>query len=81
MSKKSTRESDVPAKVIKDGINVYSKELATLTLTLTLNSCLEKELFPGELKIADASPIFKKNEDLNKENYEPVNILFHMPKV
>lgn len=79
MSKKSTRESDVPAKVIKDGINVYSKELATLTLTL--NSCLEKELFPGELKIADASPIFKKNEDLNKENYEPVNISFHMPKV
>lgn len=45
MSKKSTRESDVPAKFIKVGINVCSKELATLTLTLTLNSCLEKELF------------------------------------
>lgn len=81
MSKKSTRESDVPAKFIKVGINVCSKELATLTLTLTLNSCLEKELFPGKLKIADASPIFKKDEDLNKENYEPVSILSHMPKV
>ena len=79
MSKKSTRESDVPAKVIKVGINVYSKELATLTLTL--NSCLEKELFPGKLKIADASPIFKKDEDLNKENYESVSILSHMLKL
>ena len=44
-----------------DSINVYSKELATI-----INSCLEKGVFPDELKIADVSPIFNKDEDLNK---------------
>ena len=32
------------------------------------------------MKLADVSPVFKKDDDLNKENYRPVSILSHMSK-
>ena len=38
-------------------------------------------LFPNELKLADALPVFKKDDDLNKEKYRPASILSHMSKV
>ena len=50
-------------------------------MTTIINSSLEKELFPDELKIADAPFIWKKDEDFNKGNCEPVIILSHMSKV
>ena len=46
-----------------------------------INNCLRDGLFPNELKLADVSPVFKKDDDLNKENYRPVSILSHMSKV
>ena len=32
------------------------------------------------MKLADVSPVFKNDDDLNKEYYRPVSILSHMPK-
>ena len=55
---------------------MYTKELTTI-----ISNCLKDGLFPNELKLADVSPVFKKNDDLNKENYRPVSILSHMSKV
>ena len=43
---------------------IYLKDL-----TCFVNDCLEKRVFPDELKLADVSPIFKKVESLEKENY------------
>ena len=36
---------------------------------------------PDELKLADVSPIFKKNDDLDNENYRALSILCHVSKV
>ena len=41
-----------------------------------MNDC-----FPDDLKAAEASPIFKKNDDLQKENFRPVSVLPRMSKV
>ena len=41
----------------------------------------ENGCFPGELKLAEVSPIFRKNEDVDKENYRPVCTLSHVSKV
>ena len=70
-SKKATRKGDIPAKILKDSLSVYTKELTTI-----INNCLKDGLFPNELKLADVSPVFKKDDDLNKENYRPVGIRF-----
>ena len=71
-SKKATRKGDIQAKILKNSINAYLSELIIL-----INNCL----FPDYLKIADITPIFKKEDSLNKENYQPVSILPHLSKV
>ena len=75
-SKKVTNKGDIPEKIVKDSLSVYTKELTTI-----INNCLKDGLFPNELKLADVSPVFKKDDDLNKENYRPVSIHSHMSKV
>ena len=37
--------------------------------------------FSDNHKLADISPIFKKEDSFKKENYRPVSILPHMSKV
>ena len=55
---------------------MYTKELTNI-----ITNCLKDGLSPTELKLADVSPVFKKGDDLNKENYRPGSILSHMSKV
>ena len=40
------------------------------------NGCI-----PDELKAAEVTPIFNKNDDLYKENYKPVSVLPHVSQV
>ena len=75
-SKKATRKGDITAKILKGSLSAYTKELTTI-----INNCLKDGLCLNELKLADVSPVFKKDDDLNKENYRPVSILSHMSKV
>ena len=41
----------------------------------------ENGCFPDDLKVAEVSSIFKKNNDLDTENYRPVSVLFNASKV
>ena len=50
-------------------------------ITNSINLSIEKDCFPGELKLAEVSPMFKKKDNLDKENYRPVSVLPHVPKV
>ena len=75
-SKKATRKGDIPAKILKNRINAYLSEL-----TILVNNCLKKEVFPDDLKLADITPIFKIEDSLYKENYRPVSILPHLSEV
>ena len=65
-SKKATRKGDVPAKILKNSINAYISEL-----TILINNHLKEGVFPDDLKLADITPIFKKED----KNYQPVSIL------
>ena len=50
-------------------------------ITNSINVSIEKGCFPEELTLAEVSPIFKKKDDLDKENYRPVSVLPHVSKV
>ena len=39
------------------------------------NMCVTASFFPSEMKLAEISPIFKKNDNLRKENYRSINLL------
>ena len=76
-NKKASREGDIPVNILKDAIDAYLP-----ILTKVINSSIEQNEFPNELKLADVIPIYKKKKDpLNKENYRPVSLLSHMSKV
>ena len=52
-----------------------------LLTTKIVNLSFENNCFPEDLKLAEVSPVFKKDDDLDKENYRLVNVVFHVPKV
>ena len=75
-TKKATKNGDIPAKILKKSVDIYIKEI-----TFIINDCLEKGIFPDDLKLADVSPTFKKKDSFKKETYRPVSILPNMSKV
>ena len=50
-------------------------------ITKIINLLFENGSFPDDLKRAEVSSSFKKNNDLDKENYRPASVLFNLPKV
>ena len=63
-SKKATRKSDIPAEILKNSINAYLPEL-----TILINNSLNKGVLPDDLKLAYITPIFKKEDSLNKASF------------
>ena len=47
----------------------------TPTLTKLFNTSIDENLFPADLKYANVSPIFKKDDITAKENYRSISIL------
>ena len=50
-------------------------------LTDCINDAINKGVFPDSLKIAKITPVHKKDELTDKENYEPVSVLPLLSKV
>ena len=75
-SKKATCLVAIPAKILKQVCDSYLP-----IITKIINENITEGTFPSELKLAEVSPVFKKLEYINKENYRPVSLLSHMSKV
>ena len=54
-SKRATRKSDIPPKILKNSIKAYLSEL-----TILISNWLKEGVFPDDLKLANITPIFKK---------------------
>ena len=73
---KSTGYDDIPPKVVK----MCSEELSCTWAEL-INNAFKCKIFPDDLKKAEISPIYKKKDDMMKDNYRPVSILSVFSKV
>ena len=73
---KATPVGDIPVDILK-----YTVDIHLPFITKIINVSFENGHFPDELKLAEVSPIFKKNNDLDKENYRSASILSHVLKV
>ena len=69
-SNKASRIEDILIKILKNSIHIYSEKLTNI-----FNECLINGKFPNTLKKIDVTPIFKKGNDNEKENYRPVSIM------
>ena len=73
---KGTPVGDITADMLKITLDIHLS-----LITKIINLSFENGCFPDDLKLAEVSPIFKKNNDLDKENYRPVSVLFNVSKV
>ena len=73
---KATPAGNIPAEMLKSTIAVHVSLLTKIINTSIRNGC-----FRDELRAAEVTPIFKKHDDLEKENYRPVSVLPHVSKV
>lgn len=73
---KSTGCDNIPPRMVK----LCAEELSS-TITESINSAIKNNQFPSDLKLADLVPLYKKADDMLKENYRPVSILPVFSKV
>ncbi len=73
---KATSYDNVPLKMVKICTEELSKTLAEL-----VNQAFTNNRFPEDMKKAEISPIFKKKDDMIKDNYRPISILAVFSKV
>ena len=73
---KPTTFNNIPVKVI-----VENKDMLSQFLTKIFNDLLLSGMFPDPLKMADITPVHKKDNASNKENYRPVSILPSISKI
>ena len=74
--KEACQESDIPVKIIKQNLGIVSNFVYN-----NQNNSLFRSIFPSYLKNANITPIFKKKDRANVENYRPVSILPNLSKV
>ena len=73
---KSSPLEAIPAKIIKDHEETFCQKIK-----IDFDKAIKNGIFPQNLKFADVSPVFKKNDKHSKENYRPVSVLSGMSKV
>ena len=67
---KSNINGSIPENVLKDACDTFIPYLTEI-----INSSFQNRNFPNELKLAEVTPVYKKRNCLNKENYRPVSVL------
>ena len=75
-SKKSGTHNDIPAKILKK-----CASLTAAVLQKRFIEILRTGNFLDRLKLADITPVFKKNNPLEKENYRPAGVLPVVSKI
>ena len=73
---KATPAGNIPTDMLKQTIDIHLP-----IMTQIINMYIENNCYPDDVKLAEVSPVFKKKDDLDKENYRPVSVLSHVPKV
>ena len=74
--KNATGCDNIPGKILR----LAHKEL-TLPSTSLINNCMRNNIFPGNMKLAEVSPSYKKADNLVKGNYRPVSVLTTLSKL
>ena len=66
----------IPPKILKESIDILK-----VPLTQHFNSAVENKHFPDDLKFANITPLFKKDDSTDKTNYRPISILPAISKI
>ena len=67
---KASMQNDLPAKILIASNDIVSPHLSTI-----YNNSKNANTYPASLKLADVTPIHKKDETTLMENYRPVSLI------
>ena len=67
---------EMPVDMLRSTVDIHLPFITKIKYLSFENNC-----FPDDLKLAEVSPVFKKNNDLNKEIPRPVSVLSLVSKV
>ena len=73
---KAMGHDHIPARALRDCASVLATPLTALINTIINSPCV-----PADWKLAEISPIFKRDDEFDKSNYSPVSILVLLDKV
>ena len=73
---KASQNSDIPIKLLKENVDIFSDFVCT-----SFNSTINMSKFPENLKLADITAAYKKGKKDIKGNYRPVSILPNLSKM
>ena len=73
---KATPVGDIPTDMLKQAIVIHLP-----IMTQIINISIDKNCYPDDRKLAEANPVFKKKDDLDKENYRLASVLSYVSKV
>ena len=74
--RKVSQITDTPVRIIKENIDIVS-----YFLYHNFNNSLSCSTFPTGIKYAEVTPIHKKDNKFDPENYHPISILPNLSKV
>lgn len=74
--KKSTGFDGLPAKLVCKASDAMSPMVTQL-----INLMIDQGTFPEDMKYAEISPVFKKDDNLDKTKYRPVSVLTCISKI
>ena len=75
-TKKAAPQDDIPVKILKLNNDIFSQYLSQI-----FNESIEAANFPNESKDTDITPVYKKNNRHEKENYRTVSIISVISKI
>ena len=75
-SRRVSQKTDIPVKIGKENIDITS-----YFLYHNFNILMSCSTFPTGMKYAEVTPIHKKDDKNDKENYCPISILPNLSKV
>ena len=67
--RKVSQKTDIPVRIIKENIDIVS-----YFLYHNFNNSLSCSTFPTAMKYSRVTPVHKKNDKTDKENYRPISI-------
>ena len=73
---KASQDSDIPTKIFKKNSDIFS-----YILFKEFNKSLEICKYPFCLKMANVTPVYKKWNSSDKDNYRPVRTLPNLSKI
>ena len=73
---KASHSSDIPTKILKQNVEFFSPFILGY-----VNKSISSSTFPSILKLADITPVYKKDLRYEKSNYRPISVLPNLFKI